>query len=86
MIRASAPHASTPHQRDYIRDLMRQIELPLDRVTVMHRDLFRAAGIPWRDYVDLDAELATLTRGQASRLIDGLKKRTDGDDEAEEDD
>lgn len=85
MIRASAPHAATPEQRRYIRGLMRQLELPIDRVTVMHRDLFRTAGIAWRDYVDLEAELSLLTLAQAGALIDALKKRT-GADEAEAED
>lgn len=65
---------STAHQRLYIRTQLRQRELPTDVVTVMHRDLFRQADVPWRDGFPLDAELCALTKEQAARLADLLRR------------
>lgn len=68
---------ATPQQRDFIRTLMRELELPRDRVTVMHRDLFARAGIPWRDGVELAAEINTISPDQAHALITQLKARAE---------
>jgi len=42
-------------------------------VTPRHRQLFEAAGIPWRDGANLDAELRAITRAQAGDLLRRLK-------------
>ncbi len=69
-------HLSTPHQRLYIRTLMRGMELPTDTVTVMHRNRFKRAGVPFNDGKPLDAELCALRKEQASALIKTLLKET----------
>lgn len=61
--------------------LMRLAELPIDRVTVMHRDLFKRAGIEWRDGESMDARMSTLTADQLDGVIEQLR-----DDDTEEDD
>jgi hypothetical protein len=77
-------NVSTPEGLQYLRGfahgLIRQAELPTRQVTVMHRDLFKRAGIPWCDGQDLQALLDTLERPQLAALIDQLR-----DDEQEED-
>jgi hypothetical protein len=65
-------NASTSFQRLKIRTQLQQRELPMDRVTVMHRDLFARAGIAWNEGVDLDGELQALSKVEASRLISQL--------------
>lgn len=64
---------ATAHQRLAIRCELRAQNYPMDRVTVMHRDLFAAASVPWRNGNELDAELCTFTKEQASVLIRVLK-------------
>lgn len=64
---------ATSLQRLALRCELRQQEYPTDRVTVMHRDLFGAAGVPWNNGRDLDAELCTITKEQASALLRQLK-------------
>lgn len=66
---------STPHQRLAIRCELGEQDLPTDRVTVMHRDLFQQAGVPWNDGKDLDGELCAMTKAQASSLLDKLRER-----------
>ena len=66
---------STPHQRLAIRCALRELDLPADRVTVMHRDLFKAAGVPWNEGKDLDGELCAMTKAQASSLLAKLRER-----------
>lgn len=66
---------STPHQRLAIRCVLARNDLPTDRVTVMHRDLFQRANVPWREGRDLDGELCAMTKAQASRLLDKLRER-----------
>lgn len=77
---STANTPSTPHQRLYTRTLLRELELPVNQVTIMHRDLFAAAGVDWRDGASMDATLEGLTRAQASRLIDKLRERGDHDE------
>lgn len=76
---------STPEGLQYLRGfahgLIRQVELPHRQVTVMHRDIFKRAGIAWRDGQDMAALLGTLNRGQLVALIDQLR-----DDGQENDD
>lgn len=72
----SDPKLATSAQRESIRRWMGACELPLDRVTVMHRDVFRDAGIPWNEGRDLDAELCTITLKQASCLMTLLEGRS----------
>lgn len=71
---------STPQQRLFIRTLLREQELPVNRVTVMHRDLFTGAGIAWVDGQSMDVALEGCTKAQASSLIEQLQ-----DDEGEDD-
>ncbi|HIE5969061.1 TPA: hypothetical protein ACXN3R_001000 [Stenotrophomonas maltophilia] len=69
------------HLRWFAESLMRDAELPDRQVTVMHRDLFRRAGIQWRDGQDLVELLASLDLQQLSSLISQLR---DVDDDEEE--
>ncbi len=78
-VASTANSPSTPHQRLYARTLLREQELPVNKVTVMHRDLFARAGIEWKDGADLDGTLCACTRAQISRLIDQLRE-DDGDE------
>ena len=41
--------AELANYRDYVIGLMRKAELPTRTVTVMHRNLFAHAEVPWRD-------------------------------------
>lgn len=68
---------STTHQRSAIRARLLDAHLPTDRVTVMHRDLFARAGVPFNQGADLDAELCAMTREQASSLLDQLPDQED---------
>lgn len=72
-IDAGASSPSTSHQRLAIRGELYQQDYPRDRVTVMHRDLFAAAGVPWNEGKELDAELCAMNRAQASSLLRHLK-------------
>lgn len=65
----------TSPQHNLVRVLLRQLELPIDRVTVMHRDLFKASGIAWNEGRDLCAEISALTSSQARVLIGHLQQR-----------
>lgn len=65
----------TSHQRLAIRGYLRQLELPLDRVTVLHRDLFTRCGIAWHQGANVDSTLDGLNCAQASALITRLKER-----------
>jgi hypothetical protein len=60
-----------------IRIRLRDRDLPTDRVTVMHRDLFERARVPFNEGNQLDAELCAMTRAQASALIDQLPDQED---------
>lgn len=73
---------STAHQRLLCRTLLSKAELPTHVVTVLHRDLFRRLGIEWRDGVDMDPTLESLTDSQIRSLIDALRKRIGEDEES----
>lgn len=77
--------ASTAEGVQYLRGfavhLLRDAELPHRQVTVMHRDIFRRAGIEWLDGQSMDACLAGLSQQQLRTLIDQL--RDDDQDEEE---
>lgn len=68
---------STPHQRLFIRTLLRQVELPTDFITLSHLHLFRSAGgVPEpREGRGVDDVLTELTKTQASSLIQVLRSR-----------
>lgn len=72
-----ADRTATPEGLQYLRGfahgLMRQAELPHREVTVMHRDLFKRAGIAWRDGQAMDALLGSLDITQLRALIDELR-------------
>ncbi|MGH8053565.1 MAG: hypothetical protein ACREP4_06570 [Stenotrophomonas sp.] len=74
-------HADLPSQRQFIRALMRDAELPTRQVTVMHRDIFRRAGVSWTDGQAMDNLLDSLNLHDLHRLTDELR-----DDDIEEDD
>ncbi|WP_242875635.1 hypothetical protein [Stenotrophomonas maltophilia] len=67
--------------RGFAHQLLREAELPDRQVTVMHRDLFRRAGIDWRDGQNMASLLDSLTLQQLRALVDQLR---DGDDDEEE--
>lgn len=64
---------STPHQRLHFRTLLSDRELPVDRVSVMHRPIFEGAHLAWPNGEDLDAVLCAATRTEMSRLIDAVR-------------
>jgi hypothetical protein len=65
--------ASTPYQRLHICTLMGRLELPLDRITLMHRLPFERAGlVPREPGRQVDAVLCELNKGEAKRLADAL--------------
>lgn len=68
--------------RSFAHRLLCEAELPDRQVTVMHRDLFRKAGIEWRDGQSMASLLDSLNLQQLRALIDQLR---DGDDDEEED-
>jgi hypothetical protein len=74
-LQRGAASPANSYQRLAIRCGLRSQDFPTDRVTVMHRDLFAAACVPWNEGKDLDAELCALNRGQASSLLRELEKR-----------
>lgn len=75
---------STPHQRLYVRTLMRDLGLATGRFTYQHRTPFKSAGLPEPVFdADIDAHLCALSRKQASALIDALKRQA-GDDEEDD--
>ncbi len=67
--------------RDYVRDLLRQRELPMRQVTVMHRDVFGLAGVPWRDGEQMEAFLGSLHMGELIALANQLR---DNDEESDD--
>lgn len=67
--------------RDYIRDLLRKRELPMRQVTVMHRDVFGLAGVPWRDGQQMEELLSTLHMGELIALANQLRDDEESDDE-----
>jgi hypothetical protein len=71
----NANEPCTQPQRMAIRGFLSQLELPLDRVTVLHRDLFSRCGIAWHQGANVDTTLEGLTKAQASALITRLKER-----------
>ena len=65
---------ATPHQRLYIRTLLRQLDLDVDYVTSLHTRFFKAAGIAVPDSGRrIDALLCALNKTQASALASALK-------------
>lgn len=65
---------STPHQRLYIRTLMRQLELDSSYMTMFHRRFFEAAQIECPDpNAHIEAVLCALTKTQASALATVLQ-------------
>lgn len=67
--------AATPHQRQYIRCLLRDADLPTDRVTLMHKRLFERAKLPVpTPGTDVDSHLCAMNRAEAGRLIDALRE------------
>lgn len=68
--------------RDYVRVLLRRRELPTRQVTVMHRDVFARAGVPWNDGQSMEALLSALDK---DALI-GLARQLRGDDDSDEED
>lgn len=64
---------STPYQRLAIRCALADLELPTDRVSVLHRDLFKQADVSWNDGRDLEGELCGMTKTQASSLLFALR-------------
>ena len=72
---------STPHQRLYIRTLMRQLELDTLRITLFLRRFWEAAKLPEPALgTELDAWLCSLTRAQASALVAALKAEVPDDE------
>lgn len=66
-------------ERAYLRSLLEDQGLPLERVTAAHRDVLVAADIPYRFGQSLNSLLDSLTQDQADALADVLR-----DDEMEE--
>lgn len=83
MAKAYARALATPYQRGFIVGLMRKRELPIDVVTVMHRDLFTKAKVEWSDGMPMEHFLDGLLLIDATELIDVLG---DGEEDEEDDD
>lgn len=65
---------ATPAQREYIRRLLRDCELPTDRFGPLHHRVFKAARVPAQATgSQVDSVLAVLTPNEASRLVNALK-------------
>lgn len=65
--------------RGFTHRLLREAELPYRQVTVMHRDLFRRAGIEWRDGQSMVSLLDSLNLQQLRALVDQLRDGDDGE-------
>lgn len=78
--------AELANYRDYVIGLMRKAELPTRTVTVMHRNLFAHAEVPWRDGDSMDAALSALHLGQLIALKRHLLALIDIEDDDEEED
>lgn len=75
----------TQAQRDYIRTLLARCELDTDRITYMHRPLFKAARLAEPEFGrPVDAHLRDLDKADASQLIAALEARA-GIDHEEDD-
>ena len=74
-------NSETASYRDYIRDLLRKRELPMRQVTVMHRDVFGLAGVPWRDGQQMEELLSTLHMGELIALANQLRDDEESGDE-----
>lgn len=61
---------ATPHQRQYARILMREIELPTDVITLLHRRFFEAASVSFPEQgTRVDDALGALSFSHAKQLI-----------------
>ena len=79
---AKSYESSTLHfKRGFVHGLMRRRELPTDRVTVMHRDLFAKCNVTWQDGQSMDALLSSLSYEQVRALEDALRDDEAADDE-----
>lgn len=66
---------ASPHQKQYARILMREIELPTDVITLLHRRFFEKAGVPCPEPgTRVEAAVDALTFAHASHLVDVLVK------------
>lgn len=77
--KAPAPKAvydppAGPHDRQFIRTLMFELDLDVLYVTAAHRRFFDAAGLTADVGADVDAVLSRLTKPQAKALAAALKK------------
>lgn len=80
MAEATPTREGLQYLRGFAHGLIRQAELPHRCVTVMHRDIFKRAGIVWRDGQDMGELLDSLERQQLRALIDELR----GDDQEDD--
>ena len=77
-LRATRDAPSTPHQRLFIRTLMREAELDTFTITLMHRRHFEAASLPAPEPgARVEDVLGALTKGQASALAGALQKEVE---------
>ncbi|MGH8088195.1 MAG: hypothetical protein ACREPC_07995 [Stenotrophomonas sp.] len=58
----------------YVRALLIERELPVDRVTAMHRAVLENAGICWRPGQSIDSLLDTITQDGLAALTDELRE------------
>lgn len=72
-LQRGAASPATSYQRLAIRGELYQQGYPRDVITLMHRDLFQTANVPWNEGKNVDAELCAMNREQASRLLRQLK-------------
>lgn len=77
--------AEQANYRDYVMTLLRKAELPTRRVTVMHRNVFAHAEIPWADGQAMDELLSSLHMGQLIALKRQLVVAANAEDDDEED-
>lgn len=69
---------ATPHQRQYARILMRELDLDTRAFTRAHDRFYRIAGIPTPEHgKSVDDGLCALDRKQISALLQALKNETE---------
>lgn len=82
MAASQKANADLANYRDYVRELLRKRDLPQRQVTVMHRDLFGLAGVPWRDGQSMEELLSCLHMGELIALANQLRDNDEESDDA----
>lgn len=66
---------ASPHQRQYTRILVRELDLPTDVITLLHRRFYESARVPFPvPGMRFDDALGELTFAHAANLITVLRR------------